>query len=138
MKKILIQNEEIDIAKTLAEVGTEEDGAVAVFIGRPRKDIEIQEVKYIDYEAFESMAVKEIEKIVDDSFTRWPITDCVIIHRFGRVELKDASILIVVSSPHREEAFLAVKYIIDTLKKTVPIWKTEHFADGSSKVYDRS
>ena len=86
MKKFLIQHDEIDIAKTLDEVGTEEDGAVAVFVGRPRKDSDTREVKYIDYEAFQSMAIKEIKKIVNDSFEKWPITDCVVIHRFGRVD----------------------------------------------------
>jgi molybdopterin synthase catalytic subunit len=138
MKKILLQNKRINIAKVINEVGTKEDGAISVFIGRPRKDSNICEVKYIEYEVFQSMAVKEIEKIVDYSFLKWPITDCIVIHRYGRVELQDASIIIAVSSPHREEAFSSTKYIIDTIKKTVPIWKTEFYFDGTSKVYDRS
>ncbi|MBN2402780.1 MAG: molybdenum cofactor biosynthesis protein MoaE [Spirochaetes bacterium] len=138
MKKILLQKEQIDIEKAINEVGTEEDGAVVFFIGRPRKDSSICEVKYIEYEAFHSMAVKEIEKIINDAFQKWPITDCIVIHRFGRVELREASIIIAVSSHHREEAFSSVKYIIDTIKKTVPIWKTEFYFDGTSRVYDRS
>jgi molybdopterin synthase catalytic subunit len=138
MKTILLQKDPIDITKAINKVGTQEDGAVAVFIGRPRKDSNICEVKYIEYEVFQSMAVKEIEKIVNDSFLKWPITDCIVIHRYGRVELQEASIIIAVSSPHREEAFNSVKYIIDTIKKTVPIWKTEYYFDGTSKVYERS
>lgn len=138
MKKILLQIEQIDTAKAINEVGTEEDGAVAVFIGRPRKDSDICEVKYIEYEVFPSMALKELEKIINNAFQKWPITDCVVIHRFGRVELQEVSIIIALSSPHREEAFESVKYIIDTIKKTVPIWKTEFYFDGTSRVYDRS
>jgi molybdopterin synthase catalytic subunit len=138
MKKILLQNDPIEISKVINEVGTEEDGAVAVFIGRPRKDSNVNEVKYIEYEIFHSMAQKEIGKIVDDVFLKWPVTHCSVIHRFGRVELQEASIVIAVSSPHREEAFSSVKYVIDTIKKTVPIWKTEFYFDGTSRVYDRS
>jgi molybdopterin synthase catalytic subunit len=138
MKKILLQKEPIDIAKVINEVGTEEDGAVEVFIGRPRKNSNTREVKYIEYEVFQSMAVKEIEKIVNESFLKWPITNCIVIHRFGRVELKEASIIIALSSPHREEAFTSTKYIIDSIKKTVPIWKKEFYSDGTSLVFDRS
>lgn len=138
MKKIFFQKEPIDINKISEEIGTAEDGAVTMFIGRPRRDLNIHEVKYITYEIFESMAKKELEKIVNDAFSRWPINDCIIVHRFDRVELQEASIIIAVSTPHREEAFTSLKYIIDTIKKTVPIWKTEHYSDGSSKVYDRS
>jgi molybdopterin synthase catalytic subunit len=137
MKKILLQKDPIDISKVINEVGTEEDGAVAVFIGRPRKDSNIQKVKYIEYEVFQSMAAKEIDKIVNDTFLKWPVTHCIVIHRFGRVELQEASIIIALSSPHRKEAFNSVKYIIDTIKKTVPIWKTEYYSDGTSRVYDR-
>jgi molybdopterin synthase catalytic subunit len=138
MKKILLQKDQIEVSKVISEVGTEEDGAVAVFIGRPRKDSNIHKVKYIEYEIFQSMAAKEIEKIVNDTFLKWPFTHCVVIHRFGRVKLKEASIIIAISSPHRDEAFNSVKYIIDTIKKTVPIWKTEYYFDGTSRVYDRS
>ncbi|MFH0974812.1 MAG: molybdenum cofactor biosynthesis protein MoaE [Spirochaetota bacterium] len=138
MKKIQTQKEKIEISKFINEVGTEENGAVSVFIGRPRKEAEKREVKFIDYEIFESMALKELNKIVDDAFARWPITDCIVVHRYGRVELQEASIIIAVSSPHREESFASVKYIIDTIKKTVPIWKTLHYTDGTSRVFDRS
>ncbi len=138
MKKILLQKDPIDISKVINEVGTEEDGAIAVFVGRPRKDSNSKEVKFIEYEIFQSMAFKEIEKIVNDIFLKWPVTHCVVVHRFGRVELREASIIIAASSPHREEAFSSVRYVIDTIKKTVPIWKTEFYSDGTSRVYDRS
>ena len=138
MKKIFLQKDPIDISQVMNEIGTEEDGAVVLFIGRPRKDSNSSKVKYIEYEIFQSMAAKEIEKIIDDIFLKWPVTHCIVIHRFGRVELQEASIVIAVSSPHREEAFSSAKYIIDTIKKTVPIWKTEFYFDGTSRIYDRS
>ncbi len=68
----------------------------------------------------------------------WAVTDCIVVHRFGRVEIGEASIVIAVSSHHRDEAFKSARYIIDTVKKTVPIWKTEHYADGTTRVFDRS
>ena len=138
MNNIIFQKEPIDILKVLDEIGSEEDGAVAVFIGRPRKDVAKREVKYIEYEIYKSMAEKELGKIIKNAFEKWPITDCIVMHRVGRVELKEPSILIAVSSSHREESFDAVKYIIDTIKITVPIWKTEYYADGDSQVFERS
>ncbi len=138
MKKIIFQKEPLDIERIINTTGTGEDGAVSVFIGRPRRNSSTREVKYIEYEIFESMAMKELEKIVDYTFTEWPVTDCIVVHRFGRVEIGEASIVIAVSSPHREEAFNSVKYIIDTIKKTVPIWKTEFYTDNTSRVFERS
>jgi molybdopterin synthase catalytic subunit len=138
MKKILFQKEPLITEKIISEAGTGEDGAVSVFIGRPRKNSNARKVNYIEYEIFESMARKELEKIVNDTFVKWPVTDCVVVHRFGRVEIGEASIVIAVSSPHREEAFHSVKYIIDTIKKTVPVWKKEFYTDGTSQVFDRS
>jgi len=138
MKKVVLQKEILDIAGIVDEIGKDQDGAVAVFIGRPRNKSGKMEVTHLSYEIFESMAKKEIEKIIDQAFSQWPVTDCMVAHRFGRVEIKEASIVIAVSSPHREEAFASARYIIDTIKQTVPIWKTEHFSDGSSRAYDRS
>ncbi|MBN2041846.1 MAG: molybdenum cofactor biosynthesis protein MoaE [Spirochaetes bacterium] len=138
MKKIILQQEPVDVAAVLNEVGEDSDGAVAVFIGRPRNKSHDSEVTHLTYEIFESMAEKELGKIVDYAFSNWPVTSCIVIHRYGRVEIKEPSIVIAVSSPHREEAFASVRYIIDTIKQTVPIWKTEYFPDGTSKVYDRS
>jgi molybdopterin synthase catalytic subunit len=138
MKKVILQKEYIEVGNVLGEVGTEQDGAVAVFIGRPRNHSDDFRVEYLSYEIFESMARKELDKIADEVFSRWAVTDCLIVHRFGRVEIGEASIVIAVSSPHRDEAFKSARYIIDTVKKTVPIWKTEHYSDGTTRVFDRS
>jgi len=83
------------------------------------------------------MALKEMDRIADEAMAAWPITDCLIVHRMGRVDPDKASILVAVSSRHREEGFAALRFIIDTIKKTVPIWKKEVYADGSEWVSDR-
>jgi molybdopterin synthase catalytic subunit len=138
MKKVILQKETIDIPAFLNKFGSEEDGAVAVFIGRPRNNSDVRKVLYLTYEIFESMAGKELEKILEHVSSRWPVTSSIVVHRYGRVDIGEASILIAVSSPHRAEAFDSLRYIIDTIKKTVPIWKTEHYSDGTSRVFDRS
>jgi molybdopterin synthase catalytic subunit len=137
-KKIKIQQEPIDIDKISNETGKECDGALVLFVGRPRNQSNERVVQYLTYEIFESMAVKELGIIADDCFSRWPVTQCTIVHRSGKVGIGEASVVIAVSSPHRQEAFDAVKFMIDMLKQTVPIWKTEHYSDGTNQVFDRS
>jgi len=83
------------------------------------------------------MAVKELKKIAEEAVSRWSVTNCIVVHRFGTVGIGEPSILIAVSSPHRDAAFQAVRYIIDTVKKTVPIWKKEYYSDGEIWVSDR-
>ena len=85
---------------------------------------------HLEYEAYVPMALKEMEKIEADAKAQWPIKKIAMVHRIGRVDIGEASIVIAVSSAHRNEAFLACRYAIDTLKKTVPIWKKEFFHDG--------
>jgi molybdopterin synthase catalytic subunit len=132
MKKIMLQVEPIDIPRLLQEVGTDADGAVVSFIGRARRDSRGKTVQYIEYEAYNEMARKELEKAADDAAGRWGITGCLVTHRFGRVDVGEASIIIAVSSPHRHEAFQAAQYLIDTIKRKVPIWKKEYYTDGSA------
>lgn len=137
MKTLRLQNEPIDYTSALAATGTVEDGAVLAFIGTPRRDSGGRTVEHIFYEAYESMALKEMDRIADEAMAAWPITDCLIVHRMGRVDPDKASILVAVSSRHREEGFAALRFIIDTIKKTVPIWKKEVYADGSEWMSDR-
>lgn len=137
MKKIGFQTDPIDIASVYAEIGQKSDGALVSFIGFPRSDSNGKTVTHLEYELYEGMAQKEMVKIVDDAMAKWPITDCVVIHRYGRVEIRETSIIICVSSPHRDESFQATRYIIDTIKKTVPIWKKEFYTDGSTWKSDR-
>ncbi len=137
MKTIRLQNDPIDCAALIAATGTVEDGAVLTFIGTPRRDSAGRPVEHLFYEAYEEMAQKEMDKIADEALSSWPITDCLIIHRTGRVDPGQMSILIAVSAHHRDEGFAALRFIIDTVKKTVPIWKKEVYADGSEWVSDR-
>jgi molybdopterin synthase catalytic subunit len=132
MKKIILQVEPIDIPRLLQEVGTDSDGAVVSFVGRTRKDSRGKTVLHLEYEAYNEMARKELEKAADDAAEKWGITTCMVAQRFGRIEVGEASIIIAVSSPHRREAFQAAQYLIDTIKQKVPIWKKEYYSDGSA------
>ena len=84
----------------------------------------------MEFESHESMAIKELQKIVDFAKANWVISKVAVSHRVGVVEIGEEAVVIAVSSPHRQAAFEACKYIIDTLKQTVPIWKKEIFEDG--------
>jgi len=130
MKLIRFQTE--PIAADYSEIGSGKDGALVTFIGRPRSDSNGKTVTHLEYEIYQEMAKKEAEKILDEALNRWDITDCLVIHRHGRVEIGETSILICISSPHRDEGFQACRFIIDAIKKTVPVWKKECYTDGSS------
>ena len=132
MKTVRIQREPIDGAALLKGLGTAKDGAVLTFTGTARGLSRGKEVTHLHYEAYEAMALKELHRIADEAAARWAVTGCLIVHRTGRVEIGEASVLIAVASPHREEGFASLRYIIDAIKKTVPVWKKEFYADGSA------
>ena len=138
MKKILFQEEPINTNEIINETGTEADGSVITFIGMARNFSRGKEVTHLEYEIYENMAEKEMEKIIDESIKRWKLSSCIVVHRYGRVNMKEASILISLSSPHRKESFQASQYIIDTIKERVPIWKKEFYIDGSQWISERS
>lgn len=137
MKKIIFQKEKINIPDILARVGTPADGCIVNFIGMPRNSAMEKTVQYLEYEIYESMAYKEMDTILSSAMTQWPITDCIVVHRYGKVEISEPSIVTALSSPHRNDAYEASRYIIDMIKKTVPIWKKEVFIDGTHWVSDR-
>jgi molybdopterin synthase catalytic subunit len=132
MKKIMLQQEPIDIALVMAEAGSDTDGAVVSFIGRVRNSSHGKSVLYLEYESYGEMARKQLQKTVDDAAARWALGSCMVVHRIGRINVGEASIIIAASSPHRHEAFQAVQHIIDTVKENIPIWKKEFYSDGSS------
>jgi molybdopterin synthase catalytic subunit len=134
---IKFQKEPIDIAAVLARAGTSRDGAIVSFAGQARDHSREREVKYLEYEIYEGMAGKELDKIAREAADKWNFTACTVVHRFGKVDVGEASILIAVSSPHRDESFKATRYIIDEIKKRVPIWKKEFYADGSHWISER-
>ena len=104
---------------------------MALFVGVVRDQNAGRPVLRLEYEAYEEMALSEMQAIDREARRRWPITEIRIVHRLGRMEIGEASVAVAVASPHRDEAFEACRFAIDTLKKTVPIWKKEFYADGA-------
>jgi molybdopterin synthase catalytic subunit len=129
-----ITNLPIDTEKVINLVKTNSSGAVNVFIGTVRNSTQNKEVVGLEFESYESMAVKEIDKIIAQAKTRWPINEMAIYHRVGLLAIGDVPVVIAVSTPHRKQGFEACQFAIDTLKETVPIWKKEIFADGEEWV----
>ncbi|HEY9614119.1 molybdenum cofactor biosynthesis protein MoaE [Allocoleopsis sp.] len=109
------------------------NGAVVVMSGTVRNQTDGKSVVALEYQAYEPMAVRVFEAIAGDIRNRWPEVNRVVIHhRTGRLQIGEISVVVAVGCPHRSEAFAACKYAIDTLKHNAPIWKKEHWADGSS------
>lgn len=121
----------INIQKVIDSVTTPESGGIDIFIGATRNHSKHRPVLYLEYEAYEPMALKVIEQIEHEARGKWQLHKVAIVHRIGKVDVGEASVVIAVSSSHRKEAFEACRFLIDTLKKTVPIWKREYFADGT-------
>lgn len=126
-----IVREAIETASILRGIKRSEDGAAAVFEGIVRNHTRGRRTLYLDYEAYEEMALKQMEELAGRALSEFKIRDVAIVHRLGRLEIGDTSVLIVVASAHRAAAFDACRWLIDTLKRTVPIWKKEHFEDGA-------
>ena len=108
------------------------DGALCLFVGVVRNENGGRPVRYLEYEAYEEMALPVMEEIEAEVRARWPVTGVRLVHRLGRIEIGEASVAVAVSSPHRGEAFAACRYAIDTLKAKVPIWKKEFYAGGEA------
>ena len=108
-----------------------EDGAVVVFDGIVRNNSRGRQTLYLDYEAYEEMATKQMNELAHEAITRFSVRHVSIVHRLGRLYVGETSVLIIVSSAHRAQAYEASRWLIDTLKKTVPIWKKETFVDGA-------
>lgn len=121
---------DIDINELVACVTHPEAGAIALFIGTTRNHNEGRRVIALDYEAYAEMAEKELARIGADAAKKWPITRMAIAHRVGPVQIGEASVIIAVSSPHRDAAFAASRFAIEEIKKTVPIWKKEVYEGG--------
>ena len=133
----LIQITDLPIAPdaVINLVRTDNSGAINVFIGTVRNSTQNREVIKLEFEAYESMALKELQKIVDQVKARWPVNEIAIHHRVGELAIGDVPVVIAVSTPHRSEGFEACEFAIDTLKLAVPIWKKEIFADGEEWVF---
>jgi molybdopterin synthase catalytic subunit len=131
---ITITTEPIDVAAALNLLQSERAGAIDFFLGVVRDNTQERPVDRLEYEAYDRMAISEMQKIADDAQQRWPILRYVIIHRKGTLQIGEAAVLIGIATAHRADAFEACQYIIDTIKQTVPIWKKEVFTDGEEWV----
>jgi molybdopterin synthase catalytic subunit len=132
VKKILVQKDPIDIKTIIDEAGSDADGSIVYFIGRVRnKSKDGREVRHIEYDIYNGMANLELVKIADEAISANSLTNCIIVHRYGIVDVGETSVFIAVSSPHRKASYAASMFIIDAIKTRVPIWKKEVYADGS-------
>jgi molybdopterin synthase catalytic subunit len=121
----------IDTRKIVDALKRGEDGAALFFEGIVRNQTRGRKTLYLDYEAYEEMALQQMDALAAQALQNFEIRDVAIIHRLGRLEIGETSVLIAVASAHRASAFEACRWLIDTLKRTVPIWKKEHFEDGA-------
>jgi len=126
-----IVREVIDTQRVGDALKRGEDGAVLVFEGVVRNQTRGRKTLYLDYEAYEEMALQQMDSLANQALQQFQIRDVAIVHRLGRLEVGETSVLIAVASAHRAAAFDACRWLIDTLKRTVPIWKKEHFEDGA-------
>jgi molybdopterin synthase catalytic subunit len=127
---IHISDQALDEQAIIALVRSASAGAIDVFIGTVRNRTKGKNVVRLEFESYDVMAIKEIQKIIDQAKKKWPVAEMAIYHRKGVLSIGETAVVIAVSTPHRKASFEACQYAIDTLKETVPIWKKEVFDDG--------
>jgi molybdopterin synthase catalytic subunit len=130
---IEITEQPIDHAALTDRVRSNQAGAVCSFLGTVREMTGARRTVALDYEAYPEMALKKLAELEAQARARWPIVDLAIVHRVGRLDLGEVSVVVAVSCPHRGDAFDACRWLIDTLKEVVPIWKRERWADGTEE-----
>lgn len=130
---VRLTREPIDFAALTESVRSPQAGAVVLFLGTVREMTGGRRTVALDYEAYPDMAVAKMEELVVEAGRRWSIVKAAIEHRIGHLDLGDVSVAVAVSCPHRAEAFEAGRFLIDRLKEVVPIWKQEHWDDGTTE-----
>lgn len=130
---IQLTHEPIDTQALLAQAGSPQAGAVVLFLGTVRELTQGRRTASLDYECYPEMAEKKLAELEAEARRRWPLVECAIVHRLGTLALGEASVAVAVSTPHRRAAFEAGQWLIDSLKDVVPIWKKEHWADGTTE-----
>jgi len=132
MPVVAVTRDPLDLQALTAAIANEAagDGAIAAFTGLVRDHNQGRKVRFLEYEAYEPLAVRALERIVDEARDTWPDARLAMHHRIGRIEIGEASIIIVAASAHRAHAFAACRYAIERVKQIVPIWKHEHFEGG--------
>lgn len=134
MNMISITRNPIDTIALDRDAMDPDCGAVLTFSGTVRNTHRSRRVRMLSYDAYEPMARLELERVVSDCLKRWPDIEKVqVVHRFGEMQVGESSIYITVSTPHRDEGFLALRFIIERIKKDVPFWKKEFYEDGESE-----
>ncbi len=129
--RVALTHEEIDAKAITDALKAGEDGAVTVFDGIVRNNTRGRKTLFLDYSAYEEMALTQMRQLAVEAIATFGVRDVAVVHRLGRLEVGETSILIAVASAHRGAAFDACRWLIDTIKKQVPIWKQEHFVDGA-------
>ena len=129
---IALVREPIDTTTIAREIKHTTDGALCIFDGIVRDNTRERRTLHLDYEAYEAMALQQLHLLRSEAIEHFAIRDVAIVHRLGRLTVGETSVFIAVASAHRGAAFDACRWVIDTLKKTVPIWKREQFADGAA------
>ena len=130
MIDILLTHDPLNVTHCISAVMSPAAGGIDVFIGTVRDATKGRRVVRLEFEAYEPMAISEMRKIAEQAVAQWPLHKVVLHHRTGTLEVGAVPVIIAVSAAHRDAAFTACRYIIDTLKQTVPIWKKEIFEDG--------
>ncbi|MDZ7604498.1 MAG: molybdenum cofactor biosynthesis protein MoaE [Cyclobacteriaceae bacterium] len=131
---IELSDKPLSFSKALKHVRSHGSGGIDIFIGTVRDNAAGRKVVALEFEAYGKMALLELEKIVGHAQATWPVEKVAVLHALGRLEVGGVAVVIAVSAAHRDAAFTACRYIIDTLKQTVPIWKKELFEDGEEWV----
>ncbi len=131
MERVALVRDRISAAAVMDAMKAGADGAVCVFDGIVRDNTRGRRTLYLDYTAYEGMALEQMRGLAEEAVTKFDVREVAILHRLGRLVVGETSVLIVVASAHRGPAFEACRWVIDTLKKTVPIWKKEWFEDGA-------
>jgi MoaE-MoaD fusion protein len=129
--QVALTREVIATESLVASAKQGEDGAVVVFDGIVRNNTRGRRTLYLEYEAYEEMAFRQMQELAQQALSRFAVRQVTMVHRLGRLEIGESSVLIIVASAHRGAAFEANRWLIDTLKQTVPIWKKEIFVDGA-------
>ena len=130
MALLAIDREALDLSRLAAAVTDGANGAIVTFLGVVRNHNAGRRVRYLEYDAYEPLAMKVFGRIADEAHERWPGVRLGLHHRIGRLQLGEASVAIAAASPHRADAFAACRYAIERVKQIAPIWKHEHFEGG--------
>lgn len=130
---IQLTGDEIDYTRLTESVRSQQAGAVVLFLGTVREMTDGRQTVALDYDAYPPMAEAQMRQLEAEARAKWPVVEIGMVHRLGHLELGDISVAVAVSAPHRQEAFAAGRFLIDELKRRVPVWKKENWADGTTE-----